>query len=243
MLGWHFVKNDRRLGYDDNRIVKAGRTYKVSRDKPLSLCKYGLHASKRCIDALKYSPGSVVCRVELLGEIRHDTDKSVAYERSVLWTLDAEMILHEFACRCAEGALKQVDNPDPRSIAAIKAKRDWMAGKITDSELAAAEAAVKAAAWKTAWITARNAAVSAYAAWGAACWTAWGAAWRAAEAAVKAEAWMAAEAAGEAEVWGAAWNSTQAAASSAAWRAAEATAKATQNRRLVSMIMAARRLA
>lgn len=215
MLGWHFVKNDRRLGYDDNRIVKAGRTYKVSRDKPLSLCKYGLHASKRCIDALKYSPGPVVCRVELLGEIRHDTDKSVAYERSVLWTLDAEMILHEFACRCAEGALKQVDNPDPRSIAAIKAKRDWMAGKITDSELAAAEAAVKAAAW----ITARNAAVSAYAAWGAACWTAWGAAWRAA------------------------WNSTQAGAWSAAWRAAEATAKATQNRRLVSMIMAARRLA
>ena len=32
-------------------------------------------------------------------------------------------ILHEFACRCAEYALSFVESPDPRTIAAIEAKR------------------------------------------------------------------------------------------------------------------------
>ncbi|MCI9544918.1 MAG: hypothetical protein HFE93_12220, partial [Acutalibacter muris] len=34
--------------------------------------------------------------------------------------------LHEFACRCAEEALKLVKDPDPRSVAAIEAKRKWL---------------------------------------------------------------------------------------------------------------------
>lgn len=47
-------------------------------------------------------------------------------------------ILHEFACRCAEYALSFVESPDPRSIAAIEAKRKWLRGEITDAELDAA---------------------------------------------------------------------------------------------------------
>ena len=50
-------------------------------------------------------------------------------------------ILHEFACRCAEEALKLVDKPDPRSIAAITAKRAWLRGEITNEELDQARAA------------------------------------------------------------------------------------------------------
>ena len=42
-------------------------------------------------------------------------------------------ILHEFACRCAEYALSFVESPDPRSIAAIEAKRKWLRGEITDA--------------------------------------------------------------------------------------------------------------
>lgn len=72
--------------------------------------------------------------------------------------------LHEFACRCAEEALKRVDNPDPRSVAAIEAKRKWLRGEISDEELAAAWAAAwaaakttaKAAAWDAAWAAARD---------------------------------------------------------------------------------------
>lgn len=64
-------------------------------------------------------------------------------------------ILHEFACRCAEYALSFVDNPDPRSIAAIVAKRKWLRGKITDAELYVALAAARAAARATPWAAAR----------------------------------------------------------------------------------------
>lgn len=52
-------------------------------------------------------------------------------------------ILHEFACRCAEYALSFIANPDPRSVAAIEAKRKWLRGEITDTELTAA----RDAAW------------------------------------------------------------------------------------------------
>ena len=77
-------------------------------------------------------------------------------------------ILHEFACRCAEYALSFVASPDPRSIAAIVAKRKWLHGEITDAELyaawydasgaaqAAAQDAASDAAWDAAWDAARE---------------------------------------------------------------------------------------
>lgn len=76
-------------------------------------------------------------------------------------------ILHEFACCCAEYALSFVESPDPRSIAAIEAKRKWLRGEITDAELDAARTdaelyAAQAAAWGVAWAAATAAA------WGAA---------------------------------------------------------------------------
>lgn len=93
-------------------------------------------------------------------------------------------VLHEYACRCAEYALSLIDNPDPRSVAAIEAKRKWLRGEIDDSALAAAKAAAKDAAWD-----------AACAAAGAA---AWGAAWYAARTADRDAAWGAA--------WYAAWD-------------------------------------
>ena len=75
-------------------------------------------------------------------------------------------VLHEFACRCAEEALKLVKNPDPRSVAAIEAKRRWLRGEIGDEELEAASDAARdaardaasAAAWDAAQDAARDAA-------------------------------------------------------------------------------------
>ena len=55
-------------------------------------------------------------------------------------------ILHEFACRCAEEALKLVKNPDERSVAAIAAKRAWLKGEISETALRRARAAACAAA-------------------------------------------------------------------------------------------------
>ena len=81
-------------------------------------------------------------------------DSEVSAEDKLWAALRPELIeeatLHEFACRCAEEALKLVENPDPGSVAAIEAKRKWLKGEITDQELDAA--------WDAAWAAARDAA-------------------------------------------------------------------------------------
>ena len=56
-------------------------------------------------------------------------------------------ILHKFACLCAERALSRIEHPDPRSVAAIEAKRKWMRGKISDGEMEYAYKAADNAAW------------------------------------------------------------------------------------------------
>ena len=88
-------------------------------------------------------------------------------------------ILHEFACRCAEYALSFVASPDPRSIAAIEAKRKWLRGEITGAELYAAWDATARAATMASAMAAANAAAWAVAQ-DAACAAAQGAASRAA---------------------------------------------------------------
>lgn len=95
-------------------------------------------------------------------------------------------ILHEFACWCAEDALSHVENADERSWNAIKVKRAWLRGEVSDAELAAAEAAAADAA--------RSAAEAA--------------AWSAARAAAEAAAWPA--------TWSAAADAAQSAAEAAA---------------------------
>ena len=127
-------------------------------------------------------------------------------------------ILHEFACRCAEYALSFVDNPDPRSIAAIEAKRKWLRGEIKDEELRAAWAAARAAAWDAARAAARAAAMAAT--WDAAGAAAWAAARAATWDAVRDSAWDSAGAAARAAAWDAAWAVARDAADAAASAAA-----------------------
>lgn len=191
-LYWHFLPADGRMTHT-NKLVEVGKTYRIE-DEPV-LCKRGLHASARALDALKYAPGPVVCRVTLGGTIIHGDDKSVAQERTVLAMADATDVLHEFACRCAEQALALVEETDPRSVEAIATKRRWLQGEATDEELAAARAAAWAA-W-AAWDAARGVA------WGAARAAAWAAARDAVQAA-RAAAW-AARAAAQATAQAAAW--------------------------------------
>ncbi|CZT57842.1 hypothetical protein BN3661_02193 [Eubacteriaceae bacterium CHKCI005] len=67
-------------------------------------------------------------------------------------------LLHEYACRCADYALSKIDNPDPRSIQAVEAKRKWMRGEISDTELKVKCLKVWGAGRAVAWISARAAA-------------------------------------------------------------------------------------
>ena len=94
-LYWHFLASDGRMAYT-GELVEVGKTYRIE-GEPV-LCKRGLHASARALDALKYAPGPVICRVTLGGTVLHGDDKSVAQERTVLAMADATAVLHEFAC-------------------------------------------------------------------------------------------------------------------------------------------------
>lgn len=42
---WHFVKDDRLLGYGDGRFVEPGKTYSIpDTSRPIELCAHGMHA-------------------------------------------------------------------------------------------------------------------------------------------------------------------------------------------------------
>ena len=197
MLGWHFLAEDRRLLYGSKEIVEAGQTYTAS--GPLVMCQNGMHACKRPIDALPYAPGPIVCRVRLRGEMIHDTIKSVARSRQVLWMADATGLLHEFAFSIATHALLSAEAQHilvcPESWQALTVKTRWLKGQATDKELDAARAAARAAAGAATRAAARDAAGA------AAGDAAWDAAWVAARAATRA----AARAAAGAAAWAAAW--------------------------------------
>ena len=166
ILGWHFCAEDKRLGYDDGREIIEGETLRVEGEP--ALCQHGLHASERLIDALKYAPGPILCRVELSDGIIKGDDKAVARARKTLWMFDATNALRDFAATVAEQALVAERaagrEPDPRSWAAVQFMRDLLAGKIKEEDQEAARKAVWSAtdsARSAAWTAARKAAWSA----------------------------------------------------------------------------------
>jgi len=155
--------------------VRVGETLRV--DGELKMCRRGLHASRRVIDALNYAPGPVLCRVDVRGVAAQDNDKLVAGERTVIWGYDASDVLLDFARRCALDVVHYWDAPDvvlrylragDESIrvaawsAANDATRD--AVRVADSD------ATRSAASNAAWSAARTAAGDAVsdAAWSAA---------------------------------------------------------------------------
>jgi hypothetical protein len=243
---WYFAAKDRRLRYNDGRKARVGVTHTV--DRPIRLCKNGLHASERALDALKLGAGPVAFRVELSGDTDKGSDKIAARSRKyVAGGIDVTDTLAEFACCCAEAALLIAEHDDPRSWGAIEATRAYMRGEIEigvllDARNAAAAAAdaAYAAANATAYATAAaaNAATAAAA-------TAY-AAYAAAAAATAANAYAAyaaanAAAAATADAAYAAANAANAAAATAdaatAYAAANAATRNEANALLEQMLM------
>ena len=185
---WHFAQVDDnnvpRLGYGDNREVTLGETLRVE-GKPV-LCEHGLHASAKLWDALNYARGErlSLCRVTLGGTVKHDTDKSVANERTVVAVLDADTtdkLLRDYARWCALQVIHLWDAPDivrqyletgdeSLRAAAWAAAGDAARAAARDAARAAARAAAGDAAWAAAGAAARDAAgaAAAAAAWAAA---------------------------------------------------------------------------
>ena len=184
--GWHFIGEDMRLDYNDGALVVPGETLVV--EGQLELCTWGLHASANPLDAFSFAyEKPIACRVRLGGDIIHGTDKMVASERTCVWMLtkgQADRVLHEFACWCAESVIHLVAD-EHRAVCqrAIDAKRGWLCGDVSDSDLDAARdaawGAARDTAWAAAWGAARGASWDAArdAAWGAARGASWDAAW------------------------------------------------------------------
>jgi len=150
--GWHFLPADRKMRWPLERfgeaiegpLVEPGKTYEVS--GPVEVCAWGLHASRRAIDALNYAPGTVVCRVTLSGDVVVEGDKAAATKRTVHWMADASRVLHEFALWCAEtvmeyqgsdllNGLKRDSDRRELPLVALHTKRRWLDGKASYHEL------------------------------------------------------------------------------------------------------------
>jgi len=157
-LGWHLIDASRRLTTDgkkpDGAAVVSGGTYEYTGDDPPKCCRCGMHASRLLLDALTYAPGPIICRVRVSEEVHEQKDKLAGRRREVLWMVDATPVLHEFACRCAERALKRASVKDQRCWDAIEMKRLWVRGEATDEELNAAKDTASTAAWDAARVAA-----------------------------------------------------------------------------------------
>ena len=111
MKAWHFLPENKKLRYADNRIVVPNETYRCPNDRPIELCRNGMHGSVNIMDALSYAPGPIVCRVNITGGLKIGDDKIAGRERNVLWMYDATPVLRKFACLCALDVVHLWDAP------------------------------------------------------------------------------------------------------------------------------------
>lgn len=173
ILGWHFIASDHKLKHRDDRIVIPGETLSVEGD--LILCERGLHASRRALDALRYTNNNevTVCRVECWGDVQEEDDKLVARNRRALWMYDATKVLHQFAVDIAREAL-DLYAPDSDNAVIQKTnlahrhlldlKQRWIDGETLSD---AAWSAARSAAWSAARSSAARSAAWSSAAWSA----------------------------------------------------------------------------
>jgi hypothetical protein len=182
MLGWYFAPENGRLANGDGRRIRVGLTHSV--DAPVILCRHGLHASERVIDALTYSTSSILYRVRLSGLIVRGDDKACATTRTYVARINAENVLREFARRCALQHVKK-----------------WDAPPVVVEYLKTGNPKLRSVAWSAAWSAARSASRSASrsAARSASRSASRSAAWSAAQSA----AWSAAQSAAESAAWSA----------------------------------------
>lgn len=135
-----------------------------------------LRKNKACDEGYRWASRECATLSEVWETARPEWLVWVATRPGVL----GDRTLWEFSCWCAEQALPQwyaAYPDDHRPRAAIEARRGWLAGIVTDSELSAARSAAESAgsAAAAAWSAAESARSAAAAAWSAARSAAWSA--------------------------------------------------------------------
>lgn len=95
MKAFYFAKQDKKLRYNDGRKIVVGETHTV--DCTPEVCKIGLHAGVKLLDALRHAPGSILYLVEMEGDIDKGPGKISATKRTYLAEFDATEVLREYA--------------------------------------------------------------------------------------------------------------------------------------------------
>lgn len=191
-LGWHFMRSEN--GWP---VLRDGRLpppvgKPLRHEGKVGMCASGLHASREALDALRYAPGSYCARVSFSEPVEVEEDKVVSRSRTILWLVDAETVLREFARWCALTVIDRWNAPD--------VVRQWL--ETGDESLKnAARAAAESAALSAAESAAESAALSA--AKSATKSAARAAAKSAALSATKSAPWPAAKSAARDTVWSA----------------------------------------
>ena len=121
-----------------------------------------------------YDPSKYIDEDESL-TVKEGVEKyrGIVPAKDIIWLLCRKEFMSDrdlrlFAVWCAREALKLVDNPDPRSVAACDVAERFANGDATKEELASALAAALAAGWDDAAAAAAAAAAADAAAWAAA---------------------------------------------------------------------------
>ena len=240
MRAFYFSREDKRLGYGDNRLIKTGITHKVA-GVP-KCCSCGLHGSFRIMAALNHARGPYLWVVDITGNIDTQDDKICGNERTYLAGSNIEDVLRHFARRQALINIEKIrpytdkydlivewlttGNEDIKSAAhsaarsaahsAARFAADSAARSAADS---AVHSAARSADWFADWSPADSAAHSA--ARSAAWFAADSAACSAADSAARSPADSAARSAARSAAWSAADFAARSAARSAAWSASE----------------------
>jgi hypothetical protein len=115
VLAWHFAPDSRHLAHVEETpktLIVPGKVFRVK--PPAVICKGGLHASVRAIDALQYAPGAFVSLVECsrIGDPLDHIDKLVCGTRRHIACADATATLRDFARQCALDVLHLWEAPD-----------------------------------------------------------------------------------------------------------------------------------
>lgn len=110
----------------------VGETERVGGPDPV-LCRWGLHASVRALDALKHAPGPWCRIVEIGGTVKVGDDKVVGTERKILASFDAEPVLLEFASRLIDRAEETMPPSSryPYGRSAIAQAREYVAAGLS----------------------------------------------------------------------------------------------------------------
>ena len=147
VTGWWFAPQNKKLANGDNREIKLGITHSL--DGKIIPCEYGLHLSKRPIEALRYAQSSIIYKVVGSGIVvphGNPVDKYACSKRKyVAGGVDISVTLRHFARLCALDVI-HLWNPSEVVVEYLKTGNEKNRAAARDAAWAAARAAARDAA-------------------------------------------------------------------------------------------------